>query len=202
MPQDSRLIVALTKGSFHLIALLPLAWLIFLIDAQRLGADPAKDIQHFTGIAALRLLLIIVLIPLAARLLRFTALFQTRKLLGLWCFFWAVLHLTSYLLLEIGINNLALFFEEVFSRVYLVIGATAWLCLFLMAVSSFNRIRMSLGVWWKRIHMLLYPTLLLALCHYALSLKTLTPEPIIYLVLVGSAFTYRVWNQQKQQIKP
>ncbi|EUD12879.1 MULTISPECIES: protein-methionine-sulfoxide reductase heme-binding subunit MsrQ [Providencia] len=202
MPQDSRLIVALTKGSFHLIALLPLAWLIFLIDAQRLGADPAKDIQHFTGIAALRLLLIIVLIPLAARLLRFTALFQTRKLLGLWCFFWAVLHLTSYLLLEIGINNLALFFEEVFSRVYLVIGATAWLCLFLMAVSSFNRIRMSLGVWWKRIHMLLYPTLLLALCHYALSLKTLTPEPIIYLVLVGSAFAYRVWNQQKQQIKP
>ncbi|HHR6453725.1 TPA: protein-methionine-sulfoxide reductase heme-binding subunit MsrQ [Providencia alcalifaciens] len=202
MPQDSRLIVALTKGSFHLIALLPLAWLIFLIDAQRLGADPAKDIQHFTGIAALRLLLIIVLIPLAARLLRFTALFLTRKLLGLWCFFWAVLHLTSYLLLEIGINNLALFFEEVFSRVYLVIGATAWLCLFLMAVSSFNRIRMSLGVWWKRIHMLLYPTLLLALCHYALSLKTLTPEPIIYLVLVGSAFAYRVWNQQKQQIKP
>ncbi|CAG9406909.1 Protein-methionine-sulfoxide reductase heme-binding subunit MsrQ [Providencia alcalifaciens] len=202
MSQDSRLIVALTKGSFHLIALLPLAWLIFLIDAQRLGADPAKDIQHFTGIAALRLLLIIVLIPLAARLLRFTALFQTRKLLGLWCFFWAVLHLTSYLLLEIGINNLALFFEEVFSRVYLVIGATAWLCLFLMAVSSFNRIRMSLGVWWKRIHMLLYPTLLLALCHYALSLKTLTPEPIIYLVLVGSAFAYRVWNQQKQQIKP
>ena len=82
MPQDSRLIVALTKGSFHLIALLPLAWLIFLIDAQRLGADPAKDIQHFTGIAALRLLLIIVLIPLAARLLRFTALFQTRQLLG------------------------------------------------------------------------------------------------------------------------
>ncbi|EKT63496.1 protein-methionine-sulfoxide reductase heme-binding subunit MsrQ [Providencia alcalifaciens] len=202
MPQDSRLIVALTKGSFHLIALLPLAWLIFLIDAQRLGADPAKDIQHFTGIAALRLLLIIVLIPLAARLLRFTALFQTRKLLGLWCFFWAVLHLTSYLLLEIGINNLALFFDEIFSRIYLVIGATAWLCLFLMAVSSFNRIRMSLGVWWKRIHMLLYPTLLLALCHYALSLKTLTPEPIIYLVLVGSAFAYRVWNQQKQQIKP
>ena len=202
MSQDSRLIVALTKGSFHLIALLPLAWLIFLIDAQRLGADPAKDIQHFTGIAALRLLLIIVLIPLAARLLRFTALFQTRKLLGLWCFFWAVLHLTSYLLLEIGIYNLALFFEEVFSRVYLVIGATAWLCLFLMAVSSFNRIRMSLGVWWKRIHMLLYPTLLLALCHYALSLKTLTPEPFIYLGLVGSAFAYRVWNQQKQQIKP
>lgn len=202
MPQENRLLVRLTKGGFHLIALLPLAWLIFLIDTQRLGADPAKDIQHFTGIAALRLLIVIALIPVIAKLLRFTTLFQTRKLLGLWCFFWALLHLSSYLLLEIGVNNLSLFFEEVFSRVYLVIGAIAWLCLFLMAVSSFNRIRMSLGVWWKRIHMLLYPTLLLALCHYALSLKTLTPEPVIYLVLVGAAFAYRVWSQQKQPIKP
>lgn len=202
MPQENRLVVRLTKGGFHLIALLPLIWLIFLIDTQRLGADPAKDIQHFTGIATLRLLVVIALIPVIAKLLRFTTLFQTRKLLGLWCFFWAVLHLSSYLLLEIGVNNLSLFFEEVFSRVYLVIGTTAWLCLFLMAVSSFNRIRMSLGVWWKRIHMLLYPTLLLALCHYTLSLKTLTPEPIIYLGLIGAAFAYRVWGQQKQPIKP
>ncbi|CAG9406847.1 sulfite oxidase heme-binding subunit YedZ [Providencia alcalifaciens] len=202
MPQENRLVVRLTKGGFHLIALLPLIWLIFLIDTQRLGADPAKDIQHFTGIATLRLLVVIALIPVIAKLLRFTTLFQIRKLLGLWCFFWAVLHLSSYLLLEIGVNNLSLFFEEVFSRVYLVIGTTAWLCLFLMAVSSFNRIRMSLGVWWKRIHMLLYPTLLLALCHYTLSLKTLTPEPIIYLGLIGAAFAYRVWSQQKQPIKP
>ncbi|ENR5390337.1 MULTISPECIES: sulfite oxidase heme-binding subunit YedZ [Providencia] len=202
MPQDNKFIVGLTKGSFHLIALLPLIWLIFLVDTQQLGADPAKDIQHFTGIAALRLLVVIVLIPLAAKLLRFTVLFQTRKLLGLWCFFWAVLHLSSYLLLEIGVNNLALFFEEIFSRLYLVIGAVAWLCLLLMAVSSFNRIRLYLGVWWKRIHMLLYPTILLAFCHYMLSLKTLTPEPFIYLAAVGSALVYRMWNQQSQRIKP
>ena len=82
MPQENRLLVRLTKGGFHLIALLPLVWLIFLIGTQRLGADPAKDIQHFTGIAALRLLVVIALIPVIAKLLRFTTLFQTRKLLG------------------------------------------------------------------------------------------------------------------------
>lgn len=200
MSQENKLIVWLTKGSIHLVALLPLLWLIFLIDTQQLGADPTKDIQHFTGITVLRLLVLIACIPLIAQLLRFTTLFQTRKALGLWCFFWAALHLSSYLLLEIGINNLGLFFEEIYSRVYLVIGAIAWLCLFLMAISSLNCIRSWLGTWWKRVHMLLYPTLLLVLCHYILSLKTLTPEPFIYLGLVGCAFFYRIKNQWKMSI--
>lgn len=200
MSQENKLTVWLTKGSIHLIALLPLLWLFFLINAQQLGADPAKDIQHFTGIAALRLLILTACIPLIAQLLRFTPLFQVRKALGLWCFFWAALHLSSYLLLEIGINNLGLFFEEIYSRAYLVIGAIAWLCLFLMAISSLNCIRNWLGIWWKRVHMLLYPTLLLVLCHYILSLKTLTPEPFIYLGLVGFIFFYRIRNQWKTSI--
>ncbi|VEB63043.1 Flavocytochrome yedZ [Providencia rustigianii] len=134
MPQENRWLLWGTKAFFHLVGLLPLLWLIFLIDSGQLGADPAKDIQHYTGIATLRLLVLIALIPLAVRLLRFNILFQTRKLLGLWCFFWAALHLSSYLLLEIGVNNLALFFDEVFSRVYLILGMVGWLCLFLMAI--------------------------------------------------------------------
>ncbi|BBG60741.1 flavocytochrome yedZ [Providencia rustigianii] len=199
MPQENRWLLWGTKAFFHLIGLLPLLWLIFLIDSGQLGADPAKDIQHYTGIATLRLLVLIALIPLAVRLLRFNILFQTRKLLGLWCFFWAALHLSSYLLLEIGVNNLALFFDEVFSRVYLILGMVGWLCLFLMAISSFNGIRIRLGVWWKRIHTLLYPTLLLVITHYILSMKTMTPEPIIYLVIVGCAFAYRTWSLKNQR---
>lgn len=197
MNQENRLLVWTVKGFFHLIALVPLLWLIFLIETEQLSADPAKDIQHFTGIITLRLLVVIALIPLIAHLLKFTALFQVRKLLGLWCFFWAVLHLSSYLVFEIGLNNISLFFSEIFLRFYLTLGLIAWLCLFLMAVSSFNPIRIWLGVWWKRIHMLLYPTLLLVLCHYILSLKTMTPEPIIYLVLVSGAFVYRLFVQRK-----
>ncbi|MGL5954598.1 Flavocytochrome yedZ [Providencia rustigianii] len=200
MPQENRWLLWGTKAFFHLVGLLPLLWLIFLIDSGQLGADPAKDIQHYTGIATLRLLVLIALIPLAVRLLRFNILFQTRKLLGLWCFFWAALHLSSYLLLEIGVNNLALFFDEVFSRVYLILGMVGWLCLFLMAISSFNGIRIRLGVWWKRIHTLLYPTLLLVITHYILSMKTMTPEPIIYFVIVGCAFAYRTWSLKKPAV--
>lgn len=187
----------LIKGIFHLIALLPLVWLIYAIYFQELSADPAKDIQHFTGLTALRLLVLTVAIPMLAYYLKLNELFQTRKLLGLWCFFWAVLHLSSYLLLEIGWGNFTLFFSEIFSRVYLIIGLICWLILFLMAVSSFNWIRIKLGTWWKRIHNLLYPLLLMVIVHFILSLKTTTPEPFFYLAIVLIAYFHRYQQQRK-----
>ncbi|MCW2258466.1 sulfoxide reductase heme-binding subunit YedZ [Providencia alcalifaciens] len=191
----------LIKGIFHLIALLPLVWLIYAIYFQELSADPAKDIQHFTGLTALRLLIVIIAIPMLAYYLKWNELFQTRKLLGLWCFFWAVLHLSSYLILEIGWGDLTLFFSEIFSRVYLIIGLICWLILFLMAISSFNWIRIKLGRWWKRIHNLLYPLLLMVIVHFILSLKTTTPEPFFYLTIVLIAYFHRYQQQRKMIVR-
>ncbi|HGY8432488.1 TPA: protein-methionine-sulfoxide reductase heme-binding subunit MsrQ, partial [Escherichia coli] len=71
-------------------------------------ADPVKDIQHFTGRTALKFLLAALLITPLARYAKQPLLIRTRRLLGLWCFAWATLHLTSYALLELGVNNLAL----------------------------------------------------------------------------------------------
>lgn len=194
MLTENRAAVLITKVIAHTAALLPLLWLVYAINSQALGAEPTKDIQHFTGLIALRLLITVALIPILAHFLRFNTLFQTRKLLGLWCFVWSLLHLCSYLLLEIGWNNLSLFFSEVFSHLYLVIGAVCWLSLFIMAISSFGCIRSRLGMWWKRIHYLLYPTLLMIIFHYVLSMKTMTPEPILYAILTMAAIAYRYKN--------
>ncbi len=202
MNKEGRAAVISLKTIFHVAALCPLLWLFFAINNQLLGADPAKDIQHFTGITALRLLLVICLIPMLAYYLRLNILFQTRKLLGLWCFFWALLHLCSYLFLEIGWSNLSLFFTEIFSRLYLVIGAICWLSLFLMVISSFNGVRIRLGSWWKRIHTLLYPTILLVILHYILSMKTMTPEPVLYFTIASAAVVYRYKNIMAKMIEP
>ncbi|GAB1437481.1 protein-methionine-sulfoxide reductase heme-binding subunit MsrQ [Providencia sp.] len=183
--------VMLTKLLFHLVAILPLIGLIYAVNFNQLSADPAKDIQHFTGITTLRLLVIVSLIPLIAQLSGWTTLFQVRKLLGLWCFCWATLHLSSYLLLEIGWGNIAFFFSEIFSRTYLVIGLASWFILFLMALSSFEWVRVNLVIWWKRVHALFYPVLLLVILHYILSLKTLTPEPFVYLMLILLSYMSR-----------
>lgn len=195
-----KLQLLLTKILFHLIALMPLIWLIYAINFDQLSADPAKDIQHFLGVTTLRLLVVIAIIPSVAIILQWNSLFQVRKLLGLWSFCWASLHLTSYLLLEIGWGNFAAFFNEIFSRVYLTVGFIGWVILFLMAFSSFAWFRLNFAIWWNRIQALFYPLLLLVILHYILSLKTITPEPFFYLGIIIFSYGFR-WVNIKKRIK-
>ena len=96
------------KVLLHLAGFLPLVWLFWAGHQGYLSADPAKDIQHFTGRMALKFLLATLLVSPLARYAKQPLLIRVRRLLGLWCFAWATLHLTSYTLLELGINNLAL----------------------------------------------------------------------------------------------
>ena len=106
------------KVCLHLAGLLPFLWLVWAINHGGLGADPVKDIQHFTGRTALKFLLAALLITPLARYAKQPLLIRTRRLLGLWCFAWATLHLTSYALLELGVNNLALLGKELITRPY------------------------------------------------------------------------------------
>ena len=108
------------KVCLHLAGLLPFLWLVWAINHGGLGADPVKDIQHFTGRTALKFLLATLLITPLARYAKQPLLIRTRRLLGLWCFAWATLHLTSYALLELGVNNLALLGKELITRPYFV----------------------------------------------------------------------------------
>ncbi|MBB0820332.1 hypothetical protein G7N13_10800, partial [Escherichia coli] len=74
------------KVSLHLAGLLPFLWLVWAINHGGLGADPVKDIQHFTGRTALKFLLATLLITPLARYAKQPLLIRTRRLLGLWCF--------------------------------------------------------------------------------------------------------------------
>lgn len=84
------------KVCLHLAGLLPFLWLVWAINHGGLGADPVKDIQHFTGRTALKFLLAALLITPLARYAKQPLLIRTRRLLGLWCFAWATLHFALY----------------------------------------------------------------------------------------------------------
>lgn len=115
------------KVALHLAAFLPLVWLFYAASQGLFSADPAKDIQHFTGRMALKLLLATLLVTPLTRLLKQPLLIRTRRLLGLWCFAWATLHLVSYSLLELGLSNLSLLGSELVSRPYLTLGLSVGL---------------------------------------------------------------------------
>ncbi|MDZ7277099.1 protein-methionine-sulfoxide reductase heme-binding subunit MsrQ [Pantoea eucrina] len=179
------------KVALHLAACLPLVYLIMAASQGWLSADPAKDIQHFTGRMALKLLLATLLVSPLTRKLKQPLLIRTRRLLGVWCFAWASLHLTSYYLLELGYDHLQLLGKELISRPYLLLGMISWLVLFALAVTSFQRAQRKLGRRWQTLHNAVYLVAILAPIHYLWSVKVFSPQPWIYALLAALLLAWR-----------
>ena len=148
------------KVLLHLAGFLPLVWLFWAGHQGYFSADPAKDIQHFTGRMALKFLL-------------------------------ATLHLTSYTLLELGINNLALLGSEIITRPYLTLGMISWAILLALAVTSTQAMQRKLGRRWQLLHNFVYLVAILAPIHYLWSVKIVSPQPVIYALLAAGLLTWR-----------
>ncbi|WP_216081895.1 protein-methionine-sulfoxide reductase heme-binding subunit MsrQ [Citrobacter sp. MGH 55] len=185
------------KVALHLAGLLPFLWLFWAINNGGLSADPVKDIQHFTGRTALKFLLAALLVTPLARYAKQPLLIHTRRLLGLWCFAWATLHLTSYALLELGIHNLGLLGRELITRPYLTLGIISWLILLALTLTSTQAAQRKLGKRWQFLHNFVYLVAILAPIHYLWSVKILSPQPIIYalLALLLLACRYKKFRQ-------
>lgn len=179
------------KVILHLAGFLPLLWLLLSIDQGWFSADPAKDIQHFTGRMALKFLLGSLLITPLARYGKQPLLIRVRRLLGLWCFAWATLHLVSYSVLELGISNLGLLGSELISRPYLTLGIISWLILLSLALTSFQKAQRKLGRRWQTLHNGVYLVLILAPIHYLWSVKTFSPQPWIYVLIAAILLAWR-----------
>jgi sulfoxide reductase heme-binding subunit YedZ len=179
------------KVILHLAGLLPFIWLFWAASHGYFSADPAKDIQHFTGRMALKFLLATLLVSPLARYAKQPLLIRTRRLLGLWCFAWATLHLTSYALLELGINNLALLGLELVTRPYLTLGIVSWLILLALTLTSTQFAQRKLGSRWQLLHNFVYLVAILAPIHYLWSVKILSPQPIIYALLALALLAWR-----------
>ena len=187
------------KVLLHLAAFLPLVWLIYATNQGALSADPAKDIQHFTGLMALKLLLATLAVTPLARYGKQPLLIRTRRLLGVWCFVWATLHLVSYSVLELGISNLNLLGSELVTRPYLTIGIICWLILFALTLTSTQAAMKSLGKRWQKLHNTVYLVLILVPIHFIWSVKILSPQPLLYalvaLVLLALRYKkFRAWK--------
>lgn len=185
------------KVFLHLAAFLPFVWLFWAVSQGQLSADPVKDIQHFTGRMALKLLLATLLVSPLARYAKQPLLIRIRRLLGLWCFAWASIHLTSYSVLELGIRNLSLLGQEIVTRPYLLLGFACWLILLALAVTSTQAMQRKLGRRWQLLHNFVYLVAILAPIHFLWSVKIISPQPVIYaaVAIVLLACRYKKFRQ-------
>ncbi|HIF9520073.1 TPA: protein-methionine-sulfoxide reductase heme-binding subunit MsrQ [Photobacterium damselae] len=182
--------ITIIKSMVHIFSLIFMIYFVLLTLQGGFGADPVKGMEHFTGKAALNMLLLTLLVSPLAKGFRQGLLMKLRRMLGLYSFFWATLHFTIYISLDLGFD-FSLLGEEIFKRPYLTIGAVCWVILLLLAATSFQKIQRKMGKTWQTLHYWVYLALILAPIHYYWSVKSGLIEPSLYLVVAVLLLIWR-----------
>ena len=162
----SLLLHPLAKPLVFVLCLLPLAWLVFGAINDQLGANPAEALIRSLGDWTLRFLcLTLAVTPLRVRT-RTPQLGRYRRMLGLFTFFYACLHLLAYGWLDMGLD-MADIGRDILKRPFILVGFACWLLLLPLAATSFNRaVRWLGGRQWQALHRLVYVIAPLALLHF------------------------------------
>ncbi len=184
------------KPVLFVACLLPLAWLVYGAMANRLGANPAEALIRSTGDWTLRCLCLVLAVTPLRQWTKQPALARFRRMLGLFVFFYAVLHFLAYAWLDMGLD-LATIVRDIPKRPFALVGFLALLLLVPLAATSFNRAIKALGApRWQALHRLVYAIALLALLHFfwMRAGKNDFAEVAVYAVVIGVLLGWRVWR--------
>ena len=173
-----------------LACLVPFALLAAGVVLNSLGPDPAEHLMHVTGEWAMRFL---VLVLLATPLARYgwSRLARYRRMLGLYVWFYATLHLLVFAQVFIGwsAGQLA---EELVERPYVLVGFLAWLSLVPLGITSARTIRKRMGGYWRQVHKLTYAVVVLGWVHLFWVSRSDVGNATLYGVVFGLLLLYRI----------
>jgi len=194
--------LVLLKTLTWLACLYPLGWLVWAAATSNLGADQTHTITFCTGLATLRILtLSLAITPLRRLWPRLNWLVKFRRLLGLFAFFYATLHLFTWVALYAGFdaNSMAADFAK---RRFITVGILAWVLLLPLAATSTNwAIRKLGGKRWSRLHKLVYVAAVCGIVHYWWQVKPGVLTPVTMTVILGVLFLARpllAWRQRSK----
>lgn len=172
----------LIKPALFTLLLLPLCWMAWQGLAGQLGANPIEAGLRQLGHWTMRLLLLTLALGALAQLCRWQWPLAIRRMVGLFAFFYACIHLLVYVGLD-QFGEPSAILDDLRYRPYILLGMLAWLILLLLSVSSLAGIKRHLARQWHWLHRLIYLALPLALAHAFLVQKTLNPQAMLYTAL-------------------
>lgn len=162
------------------MALLPALWLSILAAADGLGANPIEKLLRETGYWTLTLLLLTLAVTPLRRLSRWNWLVRLRRMLGLYAFFYACLHLLAYVVLDQFFDWSGIV-RDIGRRPYITVGFGAFLLLLPLAATSSDAMRRRLGGQrWRRLHRLVYVIAVAGVLHFAWQVKKDLRRPLIF----------------------
>ncbi len=183
------------------LSLVPLAWLLFAAITNQLGANPAEALIRATGDWTLRFLCLVLAVTPLRVITRTPALARFRRMLGLFVYFYAVLHLLSYSGFDMGFD-VADIAKDIGKRPFILVGFSAFLLLTLLALTSFNRaIKVLGGKRWQRLHKLVYVVAGLAVLHFfwMRAGKNNFAEVAVYAAVLGLLLGWRFFSFFKKK---
>lgn len=171
-------------------ALLPAAGLVWGAAAGTLGANPIDTITDTTGTWALRFLMLTLAVTPVRRLTGWHEVVRFRRMLGLFAFAYATLHLSTWVVLD-QFFAIGYMLEDVAKRPYITVGLTAFLLMLPLAVTSTAAWIRRLGRRWQQLHRLVYVCAALGVVHYLWLVKGENPRPLRYAVVLAGLLGLR-----------
>ena len=180
-----------SKIFVFLLCLWPLYSIIYQIFYNKLGAEPVdKIINHFGEWTLIFIFLTLSMSPLK-RITNSTVWIKFRRMLGLFVFFYASIHLLSYVGLDYRFDFQPIL-NDVLKKKFVFIGFAAWLLLIPLAITSSNKMMKILKHNWKKIHRLIYIIGIFGVLHFIWLSKTIFFKPLIFLIILIILLLFRI----------
>ena len=191
------------KLILFIIGLAPLTWLVTALTCDSIygtilmSVAPVQKLNRELGDWALIFLMVTLSVGPLSKILKRKNLIALRRMLGLLTYFYAVLHLTSYIIIDLQLDWHE-FVKDVTKRNFIILGMTSVVLLTPLALTSNNISLKILGSKsWKKLHYLVYPAAIIAIIHFFMMIRADYHRPIIYASLLFALLIYRIWTIEK-----
>ena len=179
------------KSSVFILSTIPFFLITYKIFFNKLGPEPVKEITHFTGEWTLIFICLTLSMSPLKRFTNFIFWVKIRRMLGLFVFFYATLHLLTYVVIDYRFDWQQIT-DDVIKKKYIFIGFAAWVLLIPLVLTSSQKMIIVLKHNWKKLHKLIYVIAIFGSLHYIWLSKTIFFKPMLYLVIITVLLILRI----------
>ena len=179
------------KPSVFILSTIPFLIIIYKIFFNKLGPEPVKEITHFTGEWTLIFICLTLAMSPLKKLTSLNFWVKVRRMLGLFVFFYASLHLLTYVGIDYRFSWQPIF-DDVLKKKYIFVGFAAWVLLIPLTITSSQKMMLLLKQNWKKLHRLIYVIAIFGSLHFIWLSKTIYFKPLIYFVVITVLLVLRI----------
>ena len=179
------------KVVIFILSLVPIFYITYQILTNQLGPEPIKDITHHTGKWTLYFIVITLAMTPLKKITKLNIWISYRRMFGLFIFFYASVHLMTYVGLDYRFDLVSIG-DDIVKKKYIFIGFLAWLLLIPLVATSNKKMIKILKDKWKKLHRLIYLISLFGAIHYLWLVKRDLTEPLIYIIVILILLVFRL----------